>query len=460
MLRFYLALLIGKCSVIGCKVLGKVMHRGGTNLPGEIALKVCPEFLKYVDKPAKIVTVTGTNGKTTTTNMIADVLEMSGHKILTNRAGGNIASGIATCLMNGVSLGNKARYPLAVLEVDERSSLKIYPYVKPDYTICTNLLRDSCMRNAHPHFIFDIIEQGLPDTTTLFLNADDIISNRLKKDNPRIYYAIDRLPEDRTELFNLCNDMRICPNCQETLEYEYVRYNQIGRVHCPRCGLHSPEPDFHVTEINYEERWITVAHDGTLEKYPMVSDSIFNIYNELTVVAFLRTFGISSKDIYKALAETKIVDTRYRSDFAGGIHVISTMAKSWIAPAVSVVFDYVRGLPNRKEIILMIEDTDYNVISSENLTYMYDTDFEFLNDPLIEKIVVVGVRTKDFLLRMLLAGIDKEKILRTEEISELPQLLDFSKDIDIHIIYDMHQQANYEKIRKTVLDAIRGGGQA
>ena len=460
MLKFYLALLIGKCSVIGCKVLGKVMHRGGTNLPGEIALKVCPEFLKYVGKPAKIVTVTGTNGKTTTTNMIADVLEKSGHKILTNRAGGNIASGIATCLMNGVNLFNQSRYPLAVLEVDERSSLRIYPYVKPDYTICTNLFRDSCMRNAHPHFIFDIIEQALPDSTTLFLNADDVISNRLKKDNPRIYYGIDQLPEDRTEPFNILNDMRICPNCQEKLVYDFVRYNQIGHVHCPRCGLTSPAPDFHVTEINYEDRNITIAHGDTKERYPMVSDSIFNIYNELTVVAFLRTFGVSAREIYQALAETKIVDTRYRSDFAGGIHVISTMAKSWIAPAVSVVFDYVRGLPNRKEIILMIEDTDYNVTSSENLTYMYDTDFEFLNDPLIEKIVVVGVRTKDFLLRMLLAGIDREKIFSTEEISKLPQFLSFDKEIDIHIIYDMHQQANYEKIRKTVLDAIQGGGKA
>ena len=460
MLRFLLALIAGKLAVVGCKVLGKVMHRGGTNLPGEIALRICPDFLKYVDKPARIVTVTGTNGKTTTNNMIVDVLEKSGHKVLSNREGGNIASGIATCLMKGVSLANRSRYPLAVLEVDERSSLRIYPYVKPDYTICTNLFRDSCMRNAHPHFIFDFIDKALPDSTTLFLNADDIISSRLKKDNPRIYYAIDRLPEDRTEEFNLANDMRICPNCQETLKYEYVRYNQIGKVYCPRCGLKSPAPDFHVTKIDYDSRQISVAHEETEETYPMVSDSIFNIYNELTVVAFLRSFGIARDEIAKALADTNIVDSRYRSEEVNGIRVISTMAKGWIAPAVSVVFDYVRNLPNRKEIVLMIEDTDYNITSSENLTYMYDTDFEFLNDPLIENIVVVGVRTRDFLLRMLLAGIDRDRIQCTESIEEIPKLMHFDKEIDIHIIYDMHQMDNYERIRKAVKDGIRGGVQA
>ena len=114
MFRFYFALLAGKLSVIGCKVLGKVMHRGGTNLPGEVALKICPDFLKYIGRPARIVTVTGTNGKTTTTNMIVDVLEKSGYKVLSNREGGNIASGIATCLMHGVSLTNKSRYPLEI----------------------------------------------------------------------------------------------------------------------------------------------------------------------------------------------------------------------------------------------------------------------------------------------------------------------------------------------------------
>lgn len=460
MLRFYCALLAGKLAVIGCKVLGKVMHRGGTNLPGEVALKVCPDFLKYIGRPPKIVTVTGTNGKTTTTNMIVDVLEKSGYQVLSNREGGNIASGIATCLMNGVSLSNKPRYPLAVLEVDERSSLRIYPYVKPDYTICTNLFRDSCMRNAHPHFIYDIIEQAMPDSTTLFLNADDILSSRLKKDNKRIYYAIDRQPEDRTEPFNILNDMRICPRCQETLEYDYVRYNQIGRVHCPKCGLSSPKPDFHVTGIDYDNRLVTIEHNGMKEEYPMVSDSIFNIYNELTVVTFLRTFGVSADKICNALADTRIVDSRYRFEVVNGIQVISTMAKSWIAPAVSVVFDYVRNLPHRKEIVLMIEDTDYNVIASENLTYMYDTDFEFLNDPLIENIVVIGVRSKDYLLRMLLAGIDENRIHCTENISDIPKLMHFSKDIDVHIIYDMHQMENYEKIRQTVKDAIRGGKQA
>lgn len=457
MIKFYIALVAAKLSVLGCKVLKNVMHRNGTNLPGEIALKICPGFLRYVGRPETIITVTGTNGKTTTTNMIADALEMTGHKVLSNRAGGNIASGIATCLLNGVNLFNRCRYPIGVLEVDERSSLRIYPYVQPDYAICTNLARDSCMRNAHPHYIFDIIDRALPEKSLMILNADDIISSSLKKDNRRVYYAIDKQPEDKTESFNIINDMRICPDCQELLTYDYVRYNHIGKVRCPRCGLHSPDADFRVTEVDREKGLVTIVHGAETETYPLVSESIFNLYNELTVVTFLRTFGIGAEEIRRALADTQIVSSRYKSETVEGIRVISTMAKGWIAPAVSVVFDFVSKLPGRKEIVLMIEDTEDNISSSENLSYIYETDFEFLNKPEIENIVVVGVRAKDYLLRLLLAGVDREKIHCTDRIGEIPQLLHFEQGKDVHIIYDLHQMDAYAQIHKAVTDGIKGG---
>ena len=455
MIRFFIAMIAGKISVIGCKILGRFINRKGTNLPGQVALKICPDFLKYVKKPKTVVTVTGTNGKTTTTNMITDALEISGYKVLSNRLGGNIASGIATCLMSGVSLFNRCRYAIAVLEVDERSSLRIYPYVRPDYAICTNLARDSCRRNAHPHYIFDIIDRALPDSTTMILNADDIISSALKKDNDRVYFAIDRQPDDRSEPFNIINDMRICPNCQETLEYEYVRYNHIGAVRCPKCGLRSPEADFRVKNIDRENALITVWDGEKDSDYPMVSESIFNIYNELTVITFLKTFGVEEESIKKALASVSIVSSRFHSETVCGYNVISTMAKGWIAPACSVVFDFISGLPGKKELVMILEDTEDNITSSENLCYMYDTDFEFLNKPDIENIVVVGVRAKDFLLRLLLAGVDRDRVHCSETVEGMIQYLKLSRGTDVHIIYDLHQMEAYARIRNAVIDRIK-----
>ena len=104
-------------------------------------------------KPKKIIAVTGSNGKTTVSNLLNDVLTDKGYKVLNNQLGSNVAAGIATSLLVGCGLFGKTRYEMAVLEVDERSSRRIYPHVKPDILIVTNLFRDSPMRNAHPQYI-------------------------------------------------------------------------------------------------------------------------------------------------------------------------------------------------------------------------------------------------------------------------------------------------------------------
>ena len=445
-LRFFAALWCAKT----VRRLMRLLGRNATDLPGQLALKICPDFLRLVGRPEKIVAVTGTNGKTTTNNLLADVLTKTGHRVLSNRLGSNIASGIASCLLSGVSMGNKPQYPLAVLEVDERSALRIYPYVHPDILLCTNLARDSLFRNAHPYYIFDIIESALPDDTTLILNADDIISNRLKEGNPRVYFGIERQEGDAEEPFNLTNDARICPRCRETLHYEFVRYNQIGRVRCPRCGLASPEPDVRVEEIDREGRRLVISRGGERAEYPLINSSIFNIYNELSAVTVLLTMGLESGEIARALADTKIDATRYDRETVGKVRTVYTMTKSWIAPACSAVFDYVTRLPGEKELVLLLEDPVDNVESSENLTYLYDTDFEFLCRPGIRRIVVPGLRRRDFCLRLLLAGVPREKIFPVEGLEDVPGSLDLTGEAEVHVLYDMHQNQRCRKLRQLI----------
>ncbi|MBO6159744.1 MAG: DUF1727 domain-containing protein [Firmicutes bacterium] len=456
--KFFVAFLMGKLSLVAIKILSRFVKKEGTTLPGNIVLKICPEFLKYIGKPSRMIAVTGTNGKTTTNNMIADVLSMNGYKVLSNRAGGNIAAGIATCLLRGVDLLNRSRYDVAALEIDERSSKRIYPYVQPDFIVCSNLSRDSCKRNAHPQYIFDFIDQNLPDRSVLILNADDLISSRLKKENARVYYAIDRQESDKTEPFNIINDVRICPNCQEKLVFDYVRYNHIGHAHCPNCGLESPKPDFHVTSIDETAKQITVSEKGEMQTYPLVFDSIFNIYNEISAITALRSFGLGHKQIADALKKVSVVGSRFSQDEVKGIRIISTMTKGWIAPSCSVAFDFVANFPGEKEIVVMIEDTDDNIQSSENLCYIYDTDFEFLNKPDIRHITVCGIRAKDYLLRMLLAGIPREKISCVREIPEIAGTLTVEKGVDFHIIYDLHQMEAFHQIRNLVIEKIKQEG--
>ena len=209
-LRFLLALWLGKLSIPALKIT----RHNGTDFPGSLAVKVCPDFLKYVGKPPVMVAVTGTNGKTTVSNMLVDILEAEGHHVLSNRAGSNITSGVSTAFIRNCDLlGRVKRCDMAVLEIDERSAPKIYPYVRPNYILITNLFRDSIMRNAHPGYIADILSRNLPRESKLILNADDLISCGVAEENDRCYFGIGRMPGDVTDCVNLLNDMHICPRC-------------------------------------------------------------------------------------------------------------------------------------------------------------------------------------------------------------------------------------------------------
>ena len=125
-------------------------------------------------------------------------------------------------MLQGASLLGKAQKELAVLEIDERSANKVYPYVTPTYLVCTNLFRDSLMRNAHTEFISDILNTYIPKETIMIENADDLICSHIAENNKKIYFGIDKLPTDSDHFENITRDIRVCPKCYSKLEYDYV----------------------------------------------------------------------------------------------------------------------------------------------------------------------------------------------------------------------------------------------
>lgn len=404
--RFLVALWASKLSIPVMKLTG----HNATNYPGQIAINICPDFLKYIGKPEHIISVTGTNGKTTVNNMIADMFEASGKKILSNRAGSNTRTGITTALIKGANLAGKAKFDTAVFETDERSALRIFPFVKPEYILITNLFRDSIMRNGHPEFISSILTKNIPATSKLILNGDDLISCLTAPDNKRVYFGIDKLDTDLTECINLINDIRICPKCQGKLEYDYLRYHHIGRAHCVDCGFSSPEYDYHGFNIDHEGHTVTIADKNGSGVYEIVNDSIFNIYNMVSIVALFREMGYSHDQLAEYMKKAKVVESRYKLVEENGVKIITQLAKEKNALAISRAFDYVRELPGEKTVMLMMNCLYDEQHWSENTCWMYDCDFEFLNDDLVKEIVVSGPRARDYRLRLLFAGVDDSKI--------------------------------------------------
>lgn len=444
--RFYLAMFLGKLARGTQKLLGM----NATFFPGKLALQICPDFMGQIEKPKYLIGVTGTNGKTTVSNLLVDLLETQGIKTTNNRSGSNTKAGVAAALLINSTFSGKSKNEWGVIEIDERSSMHIYPYIKPGYVVCTNLFRDSILRNAHAEYISDIISANMQPETKMILNADDLISSGVAPENERVYYSIKRLPTDTETCENIINDCRICPKCAAKLEYEYVRYHQIGKAHCPNCGFASPVPDYEA-EVHFDEQYMILNERGTDERYTLISDSIFNVYNQVTVTTLLREMGLTPDQIRDGFSKLHIVDTRYNKITVGGIDVIDHMAKEHNPVACSVVFDYLSKEPGTKEILFLLDDEKV----FENMTWMYDCDYEKLNSPLVKHIVIPGNRAKDQKLRLMMAGVPEEKIIIGMTDGEAPGYLDFEGTDKVFVLHQCYKPMLSKKLDGMIVELIK-----
>ena len=404
-IRYYIALYGAKSSVFLLKKLG----RNGTQFPGALAMRICPNFLKYVPKPNNLVAITGTNGKTTVTNLISDVLVQSNFSVVSNLMGSNIREGIITTMVNATNLmGNKIKPDYIVLEVDERVSPYIYPHIKPDTLIVTNLFRDSYRRNAHVEFITDILEKYIPKETKLIVNADDPLSSFLCKGNDRISFGLEPIENEIEIKDSRIKDLVNCPKCNHTLVYDFNRYHHIGRVYCPNCDFKSISADVSAKlDINKNE--LLVQLDNNIVHFKTIGDNITDHYNLLSCITFLYKIGLNLRQINDQLNKLKIVKSRFDEVTVKDKKIIIMMTKDQNPVATSRVFDYIRKQNHQKSAVILInENTEHHTLSENNAWY-FDTDFEYLNQDYIKQIIGGGERVLDLKIRVQMAGIDVSK---------------------------------------------------
>lgn len=429
--KYYIALWASKLAIVALKIT----KHNATNFPGIVALKICPDFLKYVAKPEKIIAVSGTNGKTTVSNMISDILRADGKNVMNNSKGSNINTGIVTAFIYGTSVFGKCKKEIAVLEVDERSVIRIFPYVHPDIMLVTNLTNDSIMRNAHPEYIRDFLNKYIPKTTKMVLNADDLITSSVAVENDRVFFGIDKMETDVTECINLRNDCQICPKCHHKLKYEYLRYHHIGKAYCPSCGFKAPSYDYEGKNDNLTDMTIEVKDKEGSAVYSLPNESIFNIYNLVSAVAVLRELGYSHEKLVALFSKLGIDRTRFNEIKVGSNTLIKLLTKEKNALASSRVFDYIHTMPGDKEIIWMNSCQGDIESWSENTCWLYDCDVEFLNHESIKHIIVCGPRRFDHKLRLKLAGVPDDRITMVEKEVDAPSKLRWIKDDYIYVLY-------------------------
>ena len=454
-LRLFAAVWAAKLAGLALRLL----HRRGSHFPGVVALRLCPGLIGEIRKPERVVVVTGTNGKTTVANLLADALAGEGMAVIDNRAGSNTTAGIAAALVAGVNWWGRPKAGLAVLEMDERSARLILPGLRPEMLVCTNLTRDSIKRNAHAEYIAWILDSAIAPETRLVLNADDLIAARLGgKDASRVLFGVGPQPEDTTEPTGVALDLSICPLCDTKLVWDYWRFNHIGQAHCPACGFASPKPDYVVTEVDKAQGRVMIDLAGRVIDCRLLNDNIVNIYNQVAVAAVLDCLGIPPGRIQAGFDHLNPPATRYSLQQIGDVTLVRQLTKGLVGVACSRAFQYVMSLPGTKAIAMNIDEVTDIHHDCENTCWIYDADYEYLADPSLRQIVVGGGRRFDQALRLAIAGVDPSAIKLTPSEPETAELVELD---GIQRVYNLHSVHNAvstgDVVEARLAGRLRGG---
>ena len=436
MIRFYLALWASK-------LLYWINKRKGNerdDRPGLLAFKICPDFLERVAKPDLMIAITGTNGKTTTSALINNMLVEKGYKVSFNDWGANLHAGYCLNFLRGVTIFNKSTIDASVLEADEMTLTHTMSMIKPHYIVVTNISKDSLRRNGHPEFIFDKIEktfEALGDKTTAVLNANDPISSRLAETTgaQRIFYGMSDAHVDPFE--NRVNDLGVCPKCGADVEYDYRLYRHMGDFHCTGCDYKTPDSQYYAESVDLEGRKIVIREGNEACEYPLISETIFNAFNVLSAVAILREVGFDRKAIADFMETQKVTKIRETCIKYNGIEYHTYGTKSQNVSAAATVFEYMAKEPSIKEIVLCMDEVQDRHHPTETISWIYETDYEFLNSPNIKKIVCAGHMYLNHKLRLLLAGVPEEKIVCVEDDDLVPEFIDTEGIEKVYVLFEI-----------------------
>lgn len=447
-IRFAIGLALAKLVML----ILSVTSLNDSDIGGRIALKICPDFLERIEKPAKIVAVMGSNGKDTVANLITECVKSTEIQVLSNSYMSDNEPGIVASLINGVSLFGREKYGTAVFQIDDSCIKKVFPWVEPDLLLVNNLTRESSEKKGHPEYPQEILTHYIPSKTKLILNADDIMSGNIAPSNSRRYFGIAGLLDDRKRNHNLIDDHPLCPRCQRKLAYEYNRYSNVGKAYCPTCGFRSPGYDYTGEIINDRESKLVITTDTRSESFPILDDNIYNIYNEVAAITTLIEMGVKMLEIKKAISKEDINLGKITRVRVGSINITSLLTKEENAYVTSRALESIVREPGDKEVLLLnnnIKDADR---WSENISWYYDCDFELLKDESIKRIVVFGPRSWDLKLRLLLAGVPEDRISGVKDYMDAPGVLDYFDNDNIYIIYGTKPITVGKEVREAVID--------
>jgi UDP-N-acetylmuramyl tripeptide synthase len=397
-MRHWTATTLAKLARKASRAAGKK----GTDLPGQVARKLDKNILRNLaTKVDDIVFISGTNGKTTTSNLIGYTLKENNIDIIHNNEGANMAAGITSAFI----LQNNQNTKIAIIEIDEGSIPRVLNEVTPTMMVFTNFFRDQMDRFGEIDIMVNNIAQAISNKgIKLLLNADDPFVSRLKiaSDNV-LYYGMQKHVHEFEQ--STMNESKYCPNCGRLLHYDYIHYNQIGHYHC-ECGFKREQPKYEVTNFNLSP---FIDMEVNNAKFDMKIAGDFNAYNALAAYSVLKELGLSDDSIRNGFESYTSHNGRMQYFKNNQKEAMINLAKNPAGMNSSLsVGEQIEG---NKVYLLSLND---NAADGRDTSWIYDADFEKLSRQSIEVIIVTGTRAEELHLRLKLAEVDVPVIVEKD----------------------------------------------
>lgn len=420
-------------------VIAHVVRRGGSSISGKLACRLQKDFVKHftgIDY-SKVVFVTGTNGKTSTTNMLSSVLRGGGYSVATNGEGANMLTGVATTLMKNSTLLGRFNKEYLILEIDERSIEIIHAQLPGRNLVVTNILKDQVQRNGDPDFIWRKIANVVSDDMHLYLNAQEPRSKGFEQLSKNVtYYGMSRNEYSYTK-DGFYEVTLSCPVCGGKIEFDFYNVESVGDFHCTRCQFRTEEKTDVLVE-SYDRENHTICCGG--REFKVFYTLPFYIYNYAACIAICRDFGMSDDKIEAGFVSFQNPNERRNIMTYHGKQIKYLQFKQENPETLQNALRTIAEDSTEKAVFIGLHEIcDFDPHYS-NTFYFFDCNFESVARTPVEKYIVFSRTVAwDTALRMRYAGVDEEKmeILPINDIETVFAKIDQIATDNIYIISNM-----------------------
>ncbi|HEY2259512.1 MAG TPA: Mur ligase family protein [Solirubrobacteraceae bacterium] len=401
--------------ILAARAVGELARRagrgGGTSLPGKVLSRMDPRAIERLAArlPRGTAIISATNGKTTTAAMAASILERSGLSMVHNRAGANMAGGVASSLLAAAGRGGSIHGQLGLFEVDEFWLDRLGPQLHPQAMLLGNLFRDQLDRYGELEAIADrwAALVGALSGVRLALNADDPLIADLGRDRPGVAYFGVEDPGMAIPEMQHASDSKHCRRCGAAYVYEAIYLGHLGRYSCSSCGQRRPEPSVAAEAIELDgtrgASFDLRIPEGSV-RIALPLPGLYNVYNALGAAALCLSLGATLDQIAAGLATV--------SPAFGRAERIAIADRE-----LSILL--VKNPAGANEILrtLVLEAGELDVLGILNdrtadgrdISWIWDADFELLAGR-ARRITCAGTRAAELAVRLKYAGVPPARL--------------------------------------------------